>query len=167
MNSLIAALLIAISLIFSSAAQATPLSDLNKASVSALEFGSFKLEVALSGIKDWPFPIEGASVFYKPEPDQIELSVGVNEVRGAPFRTVCAKTLERVRLFLKAGNGVPLVGRSFLSSYYRGLWHGAARETALQALDAATIIKVLVVGGGSCQAGLVQSPITFDGVSSK
>ena len=167
MKTLVAVLIAAISLGVSDAVEATPLNELNEASVSALEFGSFKLEIALSGIKDWPYPIEGASVSYKLNPDQIELLVGVSEVRSTPFRTVCGKTLERVRSFLKAENGVPLVGRSFLSFYYRGPWHGAERESALRALDAATMVTVLVAGGGSCKAGLIQSPITFDGLSPK
>ena len=167
MKTLVAVLIAAISLGVSDAVKATPLNDLSETSMSALEFGSFKLEIALSGIKDWPYPIEGASVSYKLNPDQIELLIGVSEVRGIPFRAVCGKTLERVRSFLKAENGVPLVGRSFLSSYYRGPWHGVERETALRALDAATMVTVLVVGGGSCKAGLVQSPITFDSGSPK
>ena len=167
MKTLVAVLIAAISLGVGDTVKATPLNDLSEASVSALEFGSFKLEIALSGIKDWPYPIEGASVSYKLNPDQIELLIGVSEVRGISFRTVCGRTLERVRSFLKTENGVPLVGRSFLSSYYRGPWHGVERETALRALDAATMVTVLVVGGGSCKAGLVQSPITFDSGSPK
>ena len=163
MNTHIAVLLLAFATAFSSTAQATPLNELSETPVSGLEFGSFKLEVALSGIKDWPFPIEGASVFYQLNPDQIEILIGVREVRAGSFRTACAQTIGRVREFLKVdANGVPTVGRSFLSSYFRGPWHGAARETALRAVDANTLIRVLVVGGGSCQAALIRAPIAFE-----
>jgi hypothetical protein len=63
MNIYITVLLLAFTTVFSSTVQATPLNELSEMPVSGLEFGSFKLEVALSEIKDWPFPIEGASVF--------------------------------------------------------------------------------------------------------
>ena len=168
MSVRVAVLLSALILVISGSVAASPLEDLAEAPVSALEFGGFKLEVALSEIKDWPFPIEGAGVFSQLNPDQLEISVGVSEARGASFRTICSKTLERVRNFFKVdANGVPLVGRSFLSSYFRGPWHGAERETALRALDTVTIIKILVVGGGSCQAALTQAPITFNSISPK
>ena len=166
MNIHIAVLLLAFAMVCSSTVQATPLNELSEAPVSALEFGSFKLEVALSGIKDWPYPIEGVSVFYRLNPDQIEILIGVREVRTGSFRIACAETIARVREFLKVdANGVPTVGRSFLGSYFHGPWHGASREAALRALDANALLRVLVVGGGSCQAALIKAPISFEATS--
>lgn len=166
MNIYISVLLLALTTVFSSTVQATPLNELSEMPVSALEFGSFKLEVALSEIKDWPFPIEGPSVFYQLNPDQLEILIGVREVRAGSFRTACAATIGRVREFLKVdANGVQAVGRSFLSSYFRGPWHGTAREAALRAVDANALIRVLVVGDGSCQAALIKAPITFEATS--
>jgi hypothetical protein len=168
MNTHIAVLLLALATTFNSTVQATPLDELREAPVSELEFGSFKLEVALTGIKDWPFPIEGASVSYQLNPDQIEIVVAVRKVRAESFRTACARTVGRVREFLYIdANGVAPMGRSFLSSYFRGPWHGDARETALRAVDANTLIRVDVVGGGSCQAALIKAPVTFEVISPK
>src|SRR5450756_893511 len=142
MNTHIAVLLLASAAAFSSAVQATPLDDIRDAPVSKLDFGSFKLEVALTGIKDWPFPIEGASVSYKIDPDQIEIVVAVGKVRAESFRTACARTLGRVREFLYVdANGVAPMGRSYLISYFRGPWRDRAREAASRALDASTLIR--------------------------
>src|SRR5450756_3248888 len=142
MNTHIAVLLLALATALSSTVQATPLDDLRTAPVSMVEFGSFKLEVALNGIKDWPFPIEGASVSYKIDPDQIEIVVAVRKVLAESFRTACARTVGRVREFLYVdANGVAPMGRSYMGSYFRGPWSGGARETALRALDAITIIR--------------------------
>ena len=163
MNTHIAILLLASATAFSSTVQATPLNDIRDAPVSKAEFGSFKLEVALAGIKDWPFPIEGASVSYKIDPDQIEIVVAVRKVRAESFRTACSRTVERVREFLYVdANGVAPMGRSYLGSYFRGPWRGDAREIAFRALDASTLIRVDVVGNGSCQAALIKAPITFE-----
>jgi hypothetical protein len=161
-NTHIAVLLLASATAFSSTVQATPLEQLRDAPVSKLEFASFKLEVALIGIKDWPFPIEGASVSYKLDPDQIEIVVAVRKVRAESFRTACARTLGRVREFLYVdANGVAPMGRSYIGSYFRGSWRGNAREAALRALDAITLIRVDVVGSGSCHAALIKAPVTF------
>ena len=168
MNTHIAVLLLALATAFGSTVQATPLDELGRTPVSKLEFGSFKLEVALTGIKDWPFPIEGASVSYRRDPDQIEIVVAVRKVRAESFRTACARTVGRVREFLYVdADGVAPMGRSFLSSYFRGPWQGDAREAALRALDADTLIRVDVVGRGSCQAALIKAPVTFEAISPK
>jgi hypothetical protein len=162
MNTHIAVLLLVLATAFSSTVQATPLEQIRDAPVSKLEFGSFKLEVALIGLKDWPFPIEGASVSYRLDPDQIEIVVAVRKVGAETFRTACARTLGRVREFLYVDvNGVALMGRSYLGAYFRGSWRGEAREAALRALDAITLIRVDVVGSGSCHAALIKAPVTF------
>src|SRR5512140_2142062 len=162
MNTQFAVLLLAFAAACSSAVQATPLEQLRDAPVSKLEFGGFKLEVALMGIKDWPFPIEGASVSYALDPDQIEIVVAVRKVPAEAFRTACTGTLGRVRQFLYVdANGVAPMGRSDLGSHFRGLWVAGAREAALRALDGITRIRVNVVGSGSCQAPLIKGPITF------
>jgi hypothetical protein len=149
-------------------ARATPLEALAKASVSKLEFGSFKLEVALAGIKDWPFPIEGTSVSSHIDPDKIEIVVAVSETGTAAFRDACARTLGRVREFLYVhADGTAPMGRSFLGNYFQGSWHRDAREAALRELDAVTWIRVDVVGRGSCQAALVGAPVTFQELPSK
>jgi len=161
-NTRIAVLLLASATAFSSTVQATPLEQLRDAPVSKLEFAGFKLEVALNGINDWPFPIEGASVSYKIDPDQIEIVIAVRKVRTESFRTACARTLGRVREFLYVdANGVAPMGRSYLGSYFRGPWRGNAAEAALRALDAITLIRVDVVGSGSCHAALIKAPVTF------
>jgi hypothetical protein len=166
MNTHIAVLLLASATAFSSTVQATPLYDLRDAPVSKVEFGSFKLEVALTGIKDWPFPIEGVAVSYKIDPDQIDIVVAVGKVRAESFRTACARTVGRVREFLYVdANGVAPMGRSYLGSYFRGPWRGDAREVALRALDANTVIRVDVVGSGSCQAALIKDPVKFEATS--
>ena len=85
MNTRFAVLLLALAAAFSSTVRATPLEQLRDAQVSKLEFGSFKLEVALIGIKDWPFPVEGASVSYKFDPEQIEIVVAVRKVPASRF----------------------------------------------------------------------------------
>ena len=162
----IAVLLLALAAVAGGAAQATPLDELRTAQVSMLEFGSFKLEVALTGIKDWPFPIEGASVSYKVDPDQVEIVVAVRKVLAESFRTACARTVERVREFLYVdAEGVAPMGRSYLSAYFRGPWRGGAREAALRAVDASTLIRVNVVGLGGCQAALIKAPVTFQATS--
>jgi len=166
MNTPIAVLLLALATAFSSTVQATPLDELRTAPVSMIEFGSFKLEVALAGIKDWPFPIEGASVSYKIDPDQVEIVVAVRKVLAESFRTACARTVGRVREFLYVdANGVAPMGRSYLNSYFRGAWRGVAREVTLRAVDASTLIRVNVVGLGSCQAALIKAPVTFEATS--
>lgn len=166
MNTHIAVLLLASATAFSSTVQATPLTDIRDAPVSKLEFGSFKLEVALTGIKDWPFPIEGAGVSYKIDPDQIAIVVAVKKVRAESFRTACARTVGRIREFLYVdANGVAPMGRSHLGSYFRGPWRGNSGEIALRTLDANTLIRVDVVGSGSCQAALIKAPVTFEATS--
>jgi hypothetical protein len=147
-------------------AHATPLEELSQATVSRLEFGSFKLEVALTGIRDWPTPIEGASVSYTLDPDRIEILVAAKKVPAESFRTACARTLGRVREFLYVdADGTAPMGRSFLGAYFRGTWHRDAREAALRALDAITLIRVDVVGRGSCQAALIEAPVTFSEIT--
>ena len=166
MNTPIAVLLLALAAAFSSTVQATPLDELRTAPVSMIEFGSFKLEVALAGIKDWPFPIEGASVSYKIDPDQVLIVVAVSKVGAESFRTACARTVGRVREFLYVdANGVAPMGRSYLNSYFRGAWRGVAREVTLRAVDASTLIRVNVIGLGSCQAALIKAPVTFEATS--
>ena len=162
MKTQIAILLLASAAAFSSTVQATPLERLRDTPASKLEFGSFKLEVALVGVKDWPFPIEGASVSYKFDPEQIEIVVAVRKVPAESFRTACARTLGRVREFLYVdANGIAPMGRSYVGSYFQGPWGGREREAALRALDAITQIRVNVVGSGSCQAALIKGPVTF------
>jgi hypothetical protein len=166
MNIRIAILFLALAAAFSNTVQAT-LNELREP-VSKLEFGSFRLEIALTGIKDWPFPIEGVGVSYRLDPDQIEIVVAVKKVPAESFRTACARTLGRVREFLYVdANGVPSMGRSFLHSYFRGKWRGNSQEAALRELDADTQIRVDVVEGGSCHAALIRAPITFEAISPK
>lgn len=151
---------------FSSTVQATPLEEIGKVPVSRLEFSSFKLEIALTGLKDWPFPIEGVGVSYKVNPDQIEIAVALKIDREEPFRTACGRTIARVRELLYVGaSGDAPMGRSYLGSYFRGPWRGDQREAALRALDANTLIRVNVVKRGSCQAALVKAPVTFEATS--
>jgi hypothetical protein len=146
--------------------RAAPLDALGGTPVSKLEFGSFKLEVALTAINDWPYPVEGVSVTYRRDPDQIEIRVAVKEVRADSFRAACAKTLGRVREFLYVGaDGTAPMGRSYLGSYYRGPWKGEAREAALRELDADTLIRVDVVGRGGCHAALIKAPVTYQPLS--
>jgi hypothetical protein len=162
MSARISVALLALALAFGNAARATPIEDIRDTNVSQLEFGGFKLEVGLMGIKDWPFPIEGASVSFGLDPDRIEIVVAVQKAAAQPFRTVCTRTIERVRGFLYVdADGVPLMGRSHLGGYFRGPWRGAERETALRGLDAAARIRVDVVGSGTCQAALIKGPINF------
>ena len=166
MNACIAALFLALAGTFASSALATPLEQLGGTPVSKLEFGSFKLEVALTGIADWPSPIEGASVSYRRDPDQIEIRIAVKKVPADSFRAACSRTLGRVREFLYVdADGAAPMGRSNLGAYYRGSWKGAAREAALRALDAETLIRVDVVGRGSCHATLIKAPVTFEAIS--
>jgi hypothetical protein len=168
MSRHLAVLLLGLATAFSSTVQATPLDELGGTPVSKLEFGSFKLEVGLMGIKNWPFPIDGASVSYKLDPDRIEIIVAVNKVRAESFRTACGRTLGRVREFLYVNaDGVAPMGRSFLSSYFLGPWRGKAREVALRELDADTRVRVDVIGQGSCEAALIGAPIKFVPVPSK
>jgi hypothetical protein len=166
MKTPIAVFFLAFATAFSGNVQATPLEEINDLPVSRLEFSSLKLEVALAGIKDWPFPIEGASVSYKVDPDQIEIVVAVKIVREESFRTACARTVGRVRelLYVDADGNAPM-GRSYLGSYFRGPWLGAVRESALRTLDASTRIRVDVVKRGSCHAALIKAPVTFEATS--
>ena len=148
---------------FSGAVHATPLEDVHGVPVSRLEFGSFKLEVALAGIKDWPFPIEGADVSFKVNPDQIQIVVAAKIPDAEPFRAACARTVARVREFLYVdANGVAPMGRSNLGFYFRGPWLGAIREAALRTLDATALVRVDILKRGSCHAVLVKAPVTFD-----
>ena len=167
MKIYIAVLSLALASAFSGSVQATPLEDIHGVPLSRLEFGSLKLEVTLTGIKDWPFPIEGASVSYKVNPDQIEIVVAVKIDRGEPFRAACAQTVGRVRelLYVDATGNAPM-GRSYLGSYFQGPWRGDLREAALRALDASTLIRVNVVKRGSCHAALIKAPVTFEATSS-
>ncbi len=168
MKTSIAFLLVALAATSSATVQATPLSDVRRLQVSQLEFGAFRLETALAGIRDWPSPINGAGVSSHVDPDRIEIVVALGKVRADAFRSACARTIERVREFLYVdANGVPRTGRSYLSSYFQANWTGPERETALRTIDAATRIRVDVVGAGSCQAGLVKAPITFSPASAK
>ena len=163
MKTPIAVLLLALAAAFSGAVHATPLEDVHGVPVSRLEFGSFKLEVALAGIKDWPFPIEGAGVSFKVNPDQIEIVIAAKISDAEPFRTACARTVARVREFLYVNaNGVAPMGRSNLGFYFRGPWNGAMREAALRTLDATTLVRVDVLKRGSCHAVLVKAPVAFD-----
>jgi hypothetical protein len=166
MKTPVAVLFLAFASAFSGNVQATPLEEINDLPVSRLEFSSLKLEVALAGIKDWPFPIEGASVSYTLNPDQINIVVAVKIASGEPFRTACARTVGRVRelLYVDADGNAPM-GRSYLGSYFRGPWLGAVRESALRTLDASTRIRVDVVKRGSCHAALIKAPVTFEATS--
>lgn len=147
---------------FTPAAQATPLEELRDATVSRLDFGSFKLEMALTGIKDWPSPVDGAGVSARLNPDRIEVVVAVRKVDPASFRAACTATLGRVREFLYVdASGTARMGRSWLGGYFDGPWRGSGREPALRALDRITVIRANVVGRGSCQAPLVDGPVTF------
>jgi len=162
------ALLLALAIGCSSTVQATPLDEIRTTQVSLLEFGIFKLEVALNGIKNWPFPIAGAGVSYKIDPDQIEVVIAVERLHADAFRTACAQTITRVREFLYVdAKGVAPMGRSYLNSYFRGAWLGIRREATLRAVDASTSIRVNVVGVGSCQAALIKAPVTFQQASPK
>lgn len=167
MRAYLAALLLASAVAFAGPAQASPLEELGATPVSKLEFGSFKLEVALTGITDWPSPVEGASVTYRRDPDQIEIRVAVKTVPAGEFRKACAGTIGRVREFLYVdADGVARMGRSNLGLYYRGLWKGPRRETALRELDADTVIRVDVVERGSCHAALIKAPVKFEALPS-
>ncbi len=163
MNSRTALLLLALAGACSSSVHATPLDDLRTATVSAAEFGSFRLEYALNAIKDWPTPVEGAGVSLRIDPDRIDIVIAAKKVPAASFQTVCAKTVARVREFLYVNaDGTAPMGRSYLISYFHGSWRANAREIASRALDASTSIRVNVVGVGSCQAALIKAPVTFD-----
>ena len=168
MKNNISVLLLALAAAFSCSVQATPLMDLRDARVSQLEFGGFRLELALMAIKDWPYPIEGAGVNYQLEPEQIEIVIAMKKVGAESFRTVCGRTVARVREFLYVDvNGVAPMGRSYLSAYFRGPWRGPAREVALRAVDAITLLRVNVIGSGSCQAALIKAPVTFQEAAAK
>lgn len=168
MKTPVVVLFLALAAVFSGSAEATPLENIHGLPVSRLEFASFKLEVALSGIRDWPFPIEGAGVSFKVNPDQIEIVVAVRTTDAEQFRAACGRTVARVREFLYVdANGEAPMGRSNLGAYFRGPWRGAERETALRALDATTLIRVDVLKRGSCHAALVKAPVTFDARSTK
>lgn len=164
MRTYIVVLFWALAVAFSSIVQATPLEEIHQVPVSRLEFGSLKLEVALTEIRDWPFPIDGASVSYKVNPDQIEIVVAVKIGREESFRTACARTVVRIRelLYVDADGNAPM-GRSHLSSYFRGQQRrGDLREGALRALDASALIRVDVVKRGSCRAALIGAPVKFE-----
>lgn len=166
MKTHIVAVLLTLATALGGTVQATPLTQLRGWQVSELEFGSFKLEVALSGLKEWPFPIKAASVSSRADPDDIEIVIAVAKVDAASFRTACEQTIGRVREFLYVGaDGTPTMARSYLSSYFRGRWRGPEREIALRAVDAITRIRVDVIGQGSCQAALIKAPITFTPIS--
>ncbi|HWI13894.1 MAG TPA: hypothetical protein VNT02_06550 [Burkholderiales bacterium] len=168
MKTSIAFFLIALAAASSATVQATPLGDVRRLQVSQLEFGAFRLEMALAGIRDWPSPINGAGVTSHVDPDRIEIVVALGKVRADAFRAACARTIERVREFLYVdANGVPRTGRSNLGFYFQANWAGPERETALRAIDAVTQIRVDVVGAGSCHAGLVKTPVTFAPTSAK
>ncbi len=168
MKTHIALLSLVLAAAFSGSVHATPLEDVHGVSVSRLEFGSLKLELALAGIKDWPFPIEDAGVSFKVNPDQIEIVIAVKIPGAEPFRAACARTVARVREFLYVdADGVAPMGRSYLGSYFRGPWRGAMREAALRTLDATTLVRVDVLRRGSCHAALVKTPVTFDETSPK
>ena len=168
MKTPIAVLFLALAAAFSSAVQATPLEDVHGVPVSRLEFGSLKLEVALAGVKDWPFPIEGPGVSFQVNPDQIEIVIAAKIPAAEPFRAACAATLARVREFLYVdANGAAPMGRSNLGFYFRGPWRGAIREAALRAMDATTLVRVDILNRGSCRAALVKAPVTFDETSPK
>ena len=167
MHTYIAVLFLVLAAAFSSIVRATPLEEIHQVPVSRLEFGSLKLETALTGIRDWPFPIDGASVSYKVNPDQIEIVVAVKIARDESFRTACTRTIVRIRelLYVDADGNAPM-GRSHLSSYFRGQQRrGDLREGALRALDASALIRVDVVKRGSCQAALIGAPVKFDAAS--
>jgi hypothetical protein len=168
MNAYRAAVLLVLAASFACSAQASPLEELGGTPVSKLEFGSFKLEVALTEINDWPSPVEGASVTYRRDPDQIEIRVAVKKVTVDTFRNACAGTIGRVREFLYVNaDGVAPMGRSNLGLYFRGPWKGPQREAALRELDADTLIRVDVVGRGSCHAALIKAPVKFEALPSK
>jgi len=166
MRNYLAVPTLALAAAFSCSVQATPLEELNAANVSRLEFGIFRLEIALTEFKDWPFPIEGASVSYKVDPDFIQIVVAVKRTGADSFRDACSRTLGRVREFLYVNaDGVAPMGRSHLISYFRGPWRGDAREAAGRVVDGDTQIRVDVVGRGSCHAALVGAPVRFDALS--
>lgn len=166
MKTLIAVLVVALTSASGGNVQATPLEEIHALAVSRLEFSSLKLEVALAGIKNWPFPIEDASVSYTINPDQVDIIVALKIARDEPFRAACARTVARVRelLYVDADGNSPM-GRSHLGAYFRGPWRGELREAALRALDASTRIRVDVFKRGSCQAALMKAPVTFNATS--
>jgi hypothetical protein len=166
MNKHFAVPLLVLAAVFCNGVGATPLEEVHGVPVSRLEYGSLKLEVGLTGIKDWPFPIEGASVAYQVNPDKIDIVVALKIDRNVSFRTACARTIARVRefLYVDAEGNAPM-GRSYLGSYFRGPWRGDLREAALRAMDASTLIRVDIVKRGSCKAALIKAPITFESAS--
>lgn len=166
MKKSIAVLALALAAAFGGSAQATPLEEIHGLPVSRLEFSSLKLEIALNGIKDWPFPIEDAGVSFKVDPDRIDITIALKIARDESFRTACAQTLARVRELLYVdADGNARMGRSNLGAYFRGPWRGPERETALRALDASTRIQVDVVKRGGCHAALMNAPVAFDAAS--
>lgn len=168
MKTRVTVLCLALAAAVSASARATPLEEIHGLAVSRLEFSSLKLEVALAAIKDWPYPIEGASVSFKVDPDQIEIHVALKIAGNEPFREACGRTLARVREFLYVdADGNARMGRSDLGSYFRGPWTAKQRETALRALDASTSIHVDVVKRGSCQAALIKAPVTYRELSAR
>ncbi len=154
--------------VFCGNAGASPLDDLGKASVSALDFGSFRLEVALTVERDWPQPIEGASVSYRLDPARMDIVVAVANVRADAYRSVCERTFVRLRklLYVNADGTAPM-GRSNLGAYFPSPWRRDAREGMLRQLDAITRVRIDVVGRGSCGAPLVGAPVGFDPLAAK
>jgi len=167
MKTRLACLFLAFAAAFSCDALATPLEEIHELPVSRLEFSSLKLEIALNGIRDWPYPIQDAGVSFGVNPDRIDIVIALNIAREEPFRAACARTLARVRELLYVdAEGNARMGRSNLGSFFRGPWRGAQREAALRALDASTQIRVDVLRRGSCHAALMKAPVAFDASSS-
>jgi len=168
MKTPLAVIFLAVAAAFAGNVQATALEEIHGLPVSRLEFASLKLEIALAGIKDWPVPIDGASVSFTVNPDRVDIVVAAKTARDEPFREACARTLARVRalLYVNADGNAPM-GRSNLGAYFRGPWQGPQREAALRALDANTHIRVDVLKRGSCQAALVKAPVTFEEAAPK
>ena len=168
MKTFIAVISLALAAAYSASVPATPLEDVARSPVSRLEFSSLKLEVALTSIRDWPYPIEGVNVSYRVNPDQVTILVALSVADNVPFRAACARTLARVRQLLYVdADGEALIGRSNLGAYFQGPWSVDQRETVLRTLDASTLIRVDVVKRGSCQAGLIKAPVTFNAVAPK
>ncbi len=59
------------------------------------------------------------------------------------------------------------IGPSYLGAYFKGSWRGPWLEIALRAMDASTMLRVNIVGLGSCQAALLQAPVSFDASAPK
>ncbi len=117
MRTSIAVAVVALATACGGAARATPLEQLRDTPASMLEFGSFRLETSLVGVKDWPFPIEGAAVTARSGPEQIEIVIAVRKVGADAYRAACVETLRRVRRFLYVdADGAAPMGRSGLAN---------------------------------------------------